>query len=90
MPVMVWFNREETEVKRLVPVIVLGILLAGLVLLGLGDTHIAVADTNVYYIETTVGQPEAGNSSASGVITITMTGVLDEWPPTATLFQCQS
>ena len=64
--------------KVLVAVVILGILLVGLVLLGLSDTHIAVADTNVYYIGTTVGEPEASNSSASGTITITMTGVPDE------------
>jgi len=65
-------------VKRLVAVIVLAILLVGLVILGLSDTHIAVADTNVYYVETTIGQPEAGNSSAGATIAITMTGVPNE------------
>lgn len=64
--------------KKLVIVATLAILLVGLVLLGLSDTRIAVADTNVYYIETTVGQPEADNYSAGATITITMTGVLDE------------
>ena len=58
--------------KRLVTIVILALLLAGLVLLGLSDTHIAVADTNVYYIETTIGQNEASNSSASATITITM------------------
>lgn len=67
--------------KRLVIVVMLAVLLGGLVLLGLSYTHIAVADTNItdiYYIGTTGGEPEAGNSSAGATITITMTGVLDE------------
>jgi len=65
-------TQGRVEVKRLVNVTILTVLLAGLVLLGLSDTHIAVADTNVYYIATTVGQHEASNSSASASITITM------------------
>lgn len=64
--------------KRLLAVITLVILLVGLVLLGLSDTDIALADNNVYDIETTVRQPESSNSSASATITITMTTVADE------------
>lgn len=56
--------------KVLVAVVILGILLAGLSLLGLSDTHITVADTSVYDVETTTGQPEANNSSASARITM--------------------
>jgi len=61
--------------KRPFSVITLAILLVGLVLLGLNDTDISVADTSVYDIETTIRQPEASNSSAS--ITITMYAVDD-------------
>lgn len=64
--------------KRLVTVVTLVILLLGLVLLGSGDTYISVADTSVYDIDTTIGQPEASNSSASCVITITMYAVANE------------
>jgi len=59
-------------VKRLVIIVTFVIFLVGLVLLGLSDTHIAIADTNVYYIETTIGQHEASNPSTSATITITM------------------
>ena len=58
-------------------ILVVLILLAGLVLLGLSDTYIAIADTNVYDIETYIELPEAGNSSSS-CIAITMTGIPDE------------
>lgn len=58
--------------KRLFTVVILAILLVGLVLLGLDDTNIVVADTSVYAIETTIRQPEASNSSASAIITIAM------------------
>ena len=61
--------------KRLVTVVTLAILLVGLVLLGLSDTDISVADTVVPNNEAT---SSIGNSSASATITITMTGVLNE------------
>ncbi len=64
--------------KRLVTIVVLTILIVGLALSGLNDTRIAVADTSVYDIETTIRQPEASNSSASTTITITMYAVADD------------
>ena len=64
--------------KRLAIIVTTAVLLLGLVLLGLNDTNIAVADTSVYDIETTIRQPVASNSSESATITITMTGVLNE------------
>ena len=48
--------------KRLVIIVAIAILLVGLVLLGLNDTNIAVADTSVYDIETTIRPHEASNS----------------------------
>ena len=64
--------------KRLAIIVTTAVLLLGLVLLGLNDTNIAVADTSVYGIETIIRPHEAGNSSAGGSITITMTTVPDE------------
>jgi len=58
-------------------VVILTLLLTGLILLGLSDTNIAVADTSVFDIETTIRQTEASNSSASASITITMYTVAD-------------
>ena len=58
--------------KRLVTVVTLAVLLIGLVLFGLSDMDISIADTSVYAIETTIRQPEASNSSASAIITIAM------------------
>jgi hypothetical protein len=65
-------------VKRRVTIIILAVLLAGLVLLGLNDTNIAVAGTCVYDIETTIKQPEASNSSAGSTSRITMYTVADD------------
>ena len=48
------------------------------VLLGLSDTDISVADTNIPDNETTSTISKAGNSSASATITITMYAVVDE------------
>ena len=64
--------------KRLVTVVTLAILLVGLILLGLNDTNIAIADTSVYCVESTIRQPDASNSSASATITITMYTVPDK------------
>ena len=64
--------------KTLTVLVMLGILLAGLVLLGLNDTRISVADSSIPDNKTTTSQAEANNSSASTTITITMTGVLTE------------
>jgi len=63
-------------VKRLVTVVTLAILLVGLIILGLSDSDISVADTSIPYNEVTSSISKAGNSSASA--TITMTGVFNE------------
>jgi len=59
-------------VRRRIFLIVLAIVIIGLLLSGLNDTAISLADTSVYDIETYFRQPETSNSSASGTITITM------------------
>ena len=64
--------------KRLIIIVIPAILLAGLVLLGLSDTNIFVADTSVPNDEVASSVSKASNSSASATITITMTGMLDE------------
>ena len=42
------------------------------------DTSTSLADSNISDNQMTTSQPQASNSSTSGAITITMTGVLDE------------
>ena len=64
--------------KRLTVLVIVAILLTGLVLLGLSDTSISVADTSVPNNETTSAISQASNSSASATIKITMTTVPDE------------
>ena len=61
--------------KRPFFVIALAILLAGIVLFGVGDT-VAIADTGVSENEVTSGK--ANNASASASIRITMAGILNE------------
>jgi len=63
-------------VKSLATVVTLAILPVRLVLLGLSNTRISVADTSVPNDE--VASNEANNTSATATITITMTGVFDE------------
>jgi len=58
--------------KRLIPLIALVVILAVLVVL-----DASFADTSVPDNEITASQTEAGNSSASATITITMTGILN-------------
>lgn len=62
--------------KRLVTVVTLAILLAGVVLFGLSDTAVSIADVSVPNNE--AYSSEANNSSAAATITITMTGALNE------------
>lgn len=50
----------------------LAIILTGLVLFGLSDTSISIADTGVPNSEATSSVSKASNSSASATITITM------------------
>lgn len=62
--------------KRLVTVVTIAILLVALVLLGISDTRISVADISIPNNEATSSVSKASNASAT--ITITMTGVLSE------------
>ena len=64
--------------KRLTVLVMLGILLAGLALLGLSDAGISVGDTGSPNNEVTTTIRKASNSSASATITITMYSVADE------------
>ena len=66
------------EVKRLIPLIALVVILAGIPVLVVSDTGASPTDSNIPDNEITTSQTEASNSSASGTITITMTGVIDE------------
>jgi len=65
-------------VKRSIVLITFTIILLVSVLLGLSDTDISVAGTNIPDNETTSTISKAGNSSASATITITMYAVVDE------------
>lgn len=58
--------------------VTLAIILAGLVLLGLSNTVISIADTSTPDNEATSRVSKASNSSASATITITMTGALNK------------
>jgi len=69
---------EIVEVKKLVTVVTLAILVVGLVLLGLSDTAISIADTSTLDNEVISSISKANNSSASATITITMTTALNE------------
>jgi len=64
------------EVERPFLLITLAVLLARLVLFGVGDTSLSIADTSVPGNE--VASSEASNSSATAGIRTTMTGVVDE------------
>ncbi len=65
--------------KRLLTVVAIAILLTGLVLRGLSDTDISVADTSISENNGIGSVTKASNSSASAIITITMYTVADEW-----------
>ena len=60
--------------KRSLFPLIPAILLVGLVLLGLSDTDISIADTSIPENNGTNRITEASNSSASATITITMCG----------------
>ena len=64
--------------NRQVVIVTLVILLIGLVLLGLHDTNVAVADTSILDNEVAISAIKASNSSASATITITMYAVAYE------------
>jgi len=63
-------------VKRRVGIITIAILCAGLVLFGLSDTVLSIADTSVPGNE--VASSGANNASATATIVITMTGAFSE------------
>ena len=62
--------------KRLILLIALVLMLAGLPVLVVSDT--SPADSSISGNEITASQTEASNSSASATITITMTGILSK------------
>ena len=64
--------------KRLIPVIAMVVILAGLPVIVVSDTGALLTDSSIPDNEVTTSQTEANNSSASATITITMTGVLNE------------
>ena len=69
------------KVKRLIlliALVVLVIMLAGSSASAVSDINPPLADSNIPDNEITTSQTEASNSSASGTITITMTGILNE------------
>jgi hypothetical protein len=59
-------------VRRIFFLTILAIILAGLILFGLSDATISIADTKVPNNELNNSVSEASNSSASATITITM------------------
>ena len=64
--------------KRLIILIALVVVLAGLSASMVSDTSASLTDSNIPDNEPTTSQSEASNSSASATITITMTGVFTE------------
>lgn len=64
--------------KSLVTVVTIAVLLIGLVLFGLSDTNISVADTSTPCNEISSSVSKVSNSSASATITITMYTVGNE------------
>ena len=64
--------------KRLIPLIAMVVILAGLPVLVVSDTGASLTANNILDNEITTSQTEASNSSASATITITMTGIADE------------
>jgi hypothetical protein len=65
------------EAKKPFLLVTLAILLAGLILLGLSDTSISIADTGIPDNEAASNEPD--NSSATATITITMYSVASQW-----------
>ena len=66
------------EAKRLILLVALVVILAGLSASVASDTSISIGDTNIRDNEIATSQTEASNSSASATITITMYAVADE------------
>ena len=63
---------------RLFFLAIIVVLLAGVVLFGLSDAVISIADTSIPDNEVTSSVSKASNSSASATITITMYAVAHE------------
>ena len=68
------------EAKKLAVLVIVAVLVVGLLLLGLSDTVISVADTDFSDNEVagSVSDGNSSNSSASAVIMITVFTVADE------------
>ena len=64
--------------RRSFVLVAIAILVTGLILLGLSDTSISIADTGVFDNEVTSTISKASNASASATITITMYAVAGE------------
>jgi hypothetical protein len=58
--------------KKLIPLIILILILAGLTVVVASDTSALLADSNIPDNKLTTSQTEASNSTASATITITM------------------
>jgi len=65
-------------VKRLILLIALVLIIAGLPGLVVSDTRASLTDSNIPDNELTTSQTEASNSSASATIMTTMTVALNE------------
>lgn len=61
--------------KRVIVLVTLLVLLAGLLLSGIGDTSVSIADTDIPGNKVTSSATEGNNSSASATITVTMPGI---------------
>jgi hypothetical protein len=59
-------NQEGVEVKRLVTVVSLAILPAALILFGLNDLNVSIADTNTYADEAKRSVSKPGRRETSG------------------------
>jgi hypothetical protein len=57
---------------------ILAIVLAALILFGVSDVAISVADTGTFNKKVTDSMSKASNFSASAAIMITMTGIADD------------
>jgi len=75
---VVQWNYEEVEAQRLFFLAILAITLAVLILFGLSDAAISIADTGAHNNEVISSVSKASNSSASVTITITMYAVGDK------------
>ena len=75
--------------KRLILLIAIVVILAGLPVLVVSDTGASSTDSNIPDNEITTSQIQASNSSASATITITMYAVDDNELNQADLERCQ-